>query len=83
MSAETVVEEWIREMNRQSEQLFRTMSVNTSGSSMDPNEPDEVSPKVEYRVKSYQRTHPQTDYRTALVAVLDADPELKEAYRQS
>jgi len=35
---------------------------------------------VDLRAKEYMRLHEGVDYRTAMYAVLDADPELKASY---
>lgn len=84
-SAEEVVNHLIDDMNRQSEVLFSTMSIDEKRPAhFDPDEPEGDPGKlVEYRITRYRREHPQVDYKTAMTHVLNADPDLKEAYRRS
>lgn len=82
MTPEEVVDEWVDAINRQADVLFRTLSVDTRRGG-DPNEPDEVQQRIEYRVNAYLRANKldsRKDYKAALQAVLNADPELKAEY---
>lgn len=84
MLPEAVVDQWVTSMNAQAAVLFSTLSIDVK--THDPSEPDELGPRIEYRVKAYAREHKlmlPKDYKLALTAVLEADPGLKEAYHQS
>lgn len=83
--AEAVVDALVAEMNKQAEVLFSQISVD-SKHRVNPDEPEETQAKIEFRVKEFCRANkmdPTKDYKQALQAVLSADPELAEAYRQS
>jgi hypothetical protein len=81
LSPEEIVDAWLAETNRNAARLFQVLSVQPKA--VDHDEPEEASARVDYRVKKYLAAHPQTDYKTALRVVLDADPELKQAYAAS
>lgn len=90
-SAESIVQRWVAEMNRQADVLFTTQSVDVRRKD-DAMEPDMAesgaSAVLEYRARKYMKEHPSVEpeaarYREAIKVVLDADPELKEAYRAS
>lgn len=82
ISAETVVDQMIDAINKQAETIFRTLSIDVKKSD-DPDEPDAPQAKVDYRVKRFMAKNATADYRTALKAVLAADPELNESYIRS
>jgi len=84
LTAEAVIDDLVGALNKQADLLFRTLSVDTKP--VDPNEPDQVTARIEYRVTEYVRANKldrTKDYKAALKAVLDADPDLKEAYSRS
>jgi hypothetical protein len=84
MTAEALVDSFVSVVNKQAEVLFRTASVDTKPTNLD--EPDEIQKKIEYRVQEHIRVNKldaTKDYKKAMRAVLDADPELKEAYTRS
>jgi len=84
MTAEEVVDSFVDVVNKQADVLFKTMSIDTKPS--DPNEPEQIAAKIEYRVTEYVRHNKldrKKDYKAALQAVLDADPDLKDAYSRS
>jgi hypothetical protein len=83
MTAEDVVKQFIDDLNKQADHFFKTLSVDVKTHKEDLNEPDEYGAKVQFRVGKYQRANPTVDYKTALKAVLDADPDLKEAYSRT
>lgn len=83
--AESVIDALVADLNRQAEHLFTNISLDTRHRA-NPDEPEETQAKITYRVNEYIRANkldPAKDYKTALTAVLNADPELKEDYRQS
>ena len=60
--------------------------LSTASKPIDQNEPEEPGARVAYRVEQYlaaNKLDKKRDYRKALGAVLDADPELAEAYSRS
>jgi len=82
ISAETVVDQLIEAVNKQADTIFRTLSVDVKKTD-DPDEPDAPQAKVDYRVKRFMAKNATADYKTALKAVLAADPELNESYIRS
>jgi hypothetical protein len=82
LSPEEIVDAWLTEMNRNAARLFQVLSVQPKAPA-DADEPEEASARVDYRVKKYLVAHPGLDYKKALRAVLDADPDLKQAYAAS
>lgn len=84
VTAEQAVDALIAEMNRHAQTIFTMHSVAQAPADM--NEPDLPGERVDYRAKKYiaeRKLDPVKDYATAKAAVLDADPELKEAYARS
>jgi hypothetical protein len=84
LAAEEIVDAWVTEMNRHAAKLFQVFSVQTKPA--DADEPEEARQRADYRARKYITEHkldPVKDYQRALHAVLDADPELKQAYAAS
>ena len=83
VTAESVVDALIAELNHQAEGIFKTFSAHVPAPRPDPDEPEEIQAKIDYRVKQYCRANkldPKADYKAALEAVLNADSQLKTAY---
>jgi hypothetical protein len=81
MTAEAVIDDLVKALNKQADLLFRTLSIDSKP--VDLNEPDQIAAKIDYRITEYVRAHKldrKKDYKLALHAVLDADPDLKDAY---
>jgi hypothetical protein len=85
LDAEGVVELLVEELNKQANYLFQTLSVG-NGNKRNPDEPDELQDKIQFRVQAYCRANKLDavkDYKVALQAVLAADPDLKLEYART
>lgn len=85
---ESVVKDFIGELNKAAGHLFKTHSGQKPIRGMDGTEgayddPQWVSNEVDKRAKAHQASKNIKDYGVALQLVLDEDPELKAAYQSS
>jgi hypothetical protein len=83
VTAEGVIDALIAEINHQAEGIFKTFSAHVAAPRPDPDEPEEIQARIDYRVKQYCRANkldPAKDYKAALEAVLNSDAQLKAAY---
>jgi hypothetical protein len=86
LGAMAVVESLVVEMNRQADALFATYSQHKDLPKGADDEPDDIQEKIKHRVRAHciaNKLDPVKDYKVALGAVLNADPELKKQYSQS
>lgn len=79
MTIEAVVDTFVDQLNRSAEKMFVDMAT------VDINRPDREAEEnagneVDKRTKEYMLKNSEKDYKVALKAVLNADPELKKAY---
>lgn len=79
MTMEAIVDAFVDQLNRSAEKMFTNLAT------VDINRPERQSEEnpgneVDKRVKEFMLKNSEKDYKIALKAVLNADPELKKAY---
>ncbi len=80
---EHVVDQLVNYMNKATETLFESHSVQKSFERDDTPPNENIREEVDNKVKKYQAENKDVDYNTAMAVVFAADPELKEAYARS
>lgn len=84
VAPEVVLDALVDKLNKDAERLFSELSPIGDLRRDDIRDEDETPAQtVDRLARKYMAEHKDTEYRDAMRAVLDADPELKTAYAQS